>query len=104
MAIQLSTSLVGSILRKVGEIPGFFSFVRTDKEHLLPLYYKLQCVPLLPVDEIIPAFHALKTLMLSDKNYSSKLNAKQKREDQQKMAALTKFLNYFERQWLQRVS
>lgn len=93
-----------SVKRNAAEIPNFFKCVRTDKEHLLPIYYKLQCLPLLPEDEIISAFHALKVQLLSEDNETEELTDSDRKRKKEKKEALSKFVNYFERQWIKRVS
>lgn len=74
-----------ALKRKVSQIPGFERFLRGSME-AEEIYYKFQCLPLLPPGDIFGAFQTLKKAALKcDKRFEP-------------------FLKYFERQWIEQVS
>lgn len=75
-----------ALKRKVAQIPNFERFLRGSVA-AEEIYYKLQCLPLLPAHLIIGAFEKLKIEALKC--------------DKMKF---TPFIQYFERQWIERVS
>lgn len=74
-----------ALKRKVKQIPHFDRFLRGN-EAAEEIYYKLQCLPLLPSHHILDAFQQLKQDALA--------------VDKKKFGP---FLKYFERQWIQKV-
>lgn len=74
-----------ALKRKVRQIPGFERFLRGCAA-AEEIYYKLQCLPLLPFEDILSAFEQLKQDALA-------IDKKQFRH----------FLKYFERQWICKV-
>lgn len=75
-----------ALKKRAAQIPGFVRFLSGDQECEL-IYYKLQCLPLLPAEHILNAFNELKR------------KAKSINKDKFKP-----FLSYFERQWIRKVS
>lgn len=75
-----------ALKKKAAQIPGFVRFLRGN-EQAETIYYKLQCLPLLPVEHILAAFKELK----KEARALDKLKFKQ-------------FLSYFERQWIRKVN
>lgn len=71
-----------AIRRKLNDLPELKSLVRTDKD-ARKLLYKFMAIPLLPADKIINGFQ----LLVGQSN-----------------DAFTRFITYFENQWLKKVS
>lgn len=74
-----------ALKRKVKQIPGFQRFLHGN-EAAEEIYYKLQCLPLLPSEHILSAFQQLKKEALAI--------------DKKKFRF---FLTYFQRQWIVKV-
>lgn len=74
-----------AIKKNASRIGGFVHLMRNNQQQR-EIYYKLMCLPLLPEHMISDAFNALKIK-------SESIDAD----------AFHNFLNYFERQWMQRV-
>lgn len=74
-----------ALKRKVKQLPQFDRFLHS-LEAAEDIYYKLQCLPLLPPEYILEAFQQLKKEALAI--------------DKTKFAP---FLKYFERQWIKKV-
>lgn len=72
--------------RNAMKLPAMIKLIRSDST-AEAIYYKLLCLPLLPADQIVPAFNMLKSEAFG-------LNK----------AIFAPFFKYYENQWLKRVS
>lgn len=75
-----------AVKKNASKINGFIGVIRADKTKM-EIYRKLMCLPLLPVHLIQSGFSLLKTKASPIKD-----------------AKFCKFIEYFDRQWMQRVS
>lgn len=72
--------------RRASQTPGFVQFIRSNKD-AESIYYRLQCLPILPAQYINDAFDSLKEEAFN-------LNK----------AAFMKYFAYFEHQWIKKVN